>query len=49
MEYPQNRDTAMTVEDIIRQNGAVPATIAILEGRIKIGRTHNCPKPESYS
>ncbi len=27
----------MTVEDIIRQNGAVPATIAIIEGRIKIG------------
>ena len=37
MEYPQNKDTAMSVEDIIRQNGAIPATIAILEGRIKIG------------
>ena len=37
MEYPQNRDTAMTVENIIRQNGSIPATIAILEGRIKIG------------
>ena len=37
MEYPQNKDTAMAVEDIIRQNGAIPATIAIIEGRIKIG------------
>jgi len=44
MEYPQNKDTAMSVEDIIRQNGAIPATIAILEGRIKIGslRAKNC-------
>ena len=37
MEYPQNKETAMAVEDIVRQNGAVPATIAILDGRIKIG------------
>jgi len=37
MPYPQNVKTAREVEQIIRDNGAVPATIAILEGRIKIG------------
>ncbi|WP_425388867.1 pseudouridine-5'-phosphate glycosidase [Bacillus marinisedimentorum] len=37
MPYPQNVDTALEVEEIIRQNGAVPATIAILDGKIKIG------------
>ena len=37
MEYPLNRDTALVVEDIVRQEGAVPATIAIIKGVIKIG------------
>ncbi|MGD6944001.1 pseudouridine-5'-phosphate glycosidase [Cytobacillus gottheilii] len=37
MPYPQNVETAKEVEDIIRQGGAVPATIAILDGKIKIG------------
>ncbi|MBK3495790.1 pseudouridine-5'-phosphate glycosidase [Viridibacillus sp. YIM B01967] len=37
MPYPQNVITAREVEQIIRDNGAVPATIAILEGQIKIG------------
>lgn len=37
MPYPQNVQTAKEVEEIIRKNGAVPATIAILEGKIKIG------------
>lgn len=37
MPYPQNVQTAKEVEEIIRQNGAVPATIAILNGKIKIG------------
>lgn len=37
MPYPQNVTTAREVEDIIRAQGAVPATIAILNGRIKIG------------
>ena len=32
MPYPQNVETALKVEEIIRQNGAVPATIAILGG-----------------
>lgn len=37
MPYPQNVQTAREVEQIIRENGAVPATIAILDGKIKIG------------
>jgi pseudouridine-5'-phosphate glycosidase len=39
MDYPQNRDTALAVEQIVRDNGAVPATIAIINGVIKIGLT----------
>ena len=37
MPYPQNVQTALQVEAIIRENGAVPATIAILGGRLKAG------------
>ncbi|MFS1516346.1 pseudouridine-5'-phosphate glycosidase [Bacillus sp. SCS-151] len=37
MPYPQNVETAKEVEALIRDNGAVPATIAILDGKIKIG------------
>ncbi|KGR87055.1 pseudouridine-5'-phosphate glycosidase [Lysinibacillus odysseyi] len=37
MPYPQNVQTAREVEEIIRENGAVPATIAIIDGKIKIG------------
>ena len=37
MPYPQNVETARNVEQIIRDNGAVPATIAILGGRLKAG------------
>ena len=37
MPYPQNVETALKVEAIIRENGAVPATIAILGGRLKAG------------
>ena len=39
MPYPQNVETALKVETIIRENGAVPATIAILGGRLKAGLT----------
>ncbi|MFD1040104.1 pseudouridine-5'-phosphate glycosidase [Virgibacillus byunsanensis] len=41
MPYPQNVKTAREVEQIIRDHGAVPATIAILDGKIKIGLTDN--------
>ena len=37
MPYPQNVETALNVEKIIRDNGAVPATIAVLGGRLKAG------------
>ena len=37
MPYPQNIETALEVEAIVRQNGAIPATIAILEGKLCIG------------
>ncbi|MEM1388363.1 MAG: pseudouridine-5'-phosphate glycosidase [Pseudomonadota bacterium] len=37
MPYPQNRDTARAVEQDIRDSGAVPATIAVLEGALHIG------------
>ncbi|MDR7238533.1 pseudouridine-5'-phosphate glycosidase [Neobacillus drentensis] len=37
MPYPQNVQTAREVEQIIRDNGAVPATIAIIDGKIKVG------------
>lgn len=39
MPYPQNVETALEVERIVRQNGAVPATIAVIGGRLKAGLT----------
>ena len=39
MPYPQNVETALAVESIIRENGAVPATIAVIGGRLKAGCT----------
>lgn len=37
MPYPKNVETALNVEKIIRENGAVPATTAVLNGKIKVG------------
>jgi pseudouridine-5'-phosphate glycosidase len=37
MPYPQNVETAMAVEAQVRANGAIPATIAIVKGRLKAG------------
>jgi pseudouridine-5'-phosphate glycosidase len=37
MPYPRNLETAQQVEEIVRQNGAIPATIAVINGVIKIG------------
>src|SRR5699024_9895225 len=37
MPYPQNVEMATTVENIIREYGAIPATIALIDGKIKIG------------
>ncbi|MGO1527368.1 MAG: pseudouridine-5'-phosphate glycosidase [Senegalia sp. (in: firmicutes)] len=39
MPYPQNVETARKVEEIVRENGSIPATIAILDGKIKVGLT----------
>lgn len=39
MPWPQNLEMAQTVENDIRDNGAVPATIAIMDGQIHIGLT----------
>ena len=39
MPYPRNVETALNVEKIIRENSAVPATVAIIGGRITVGCT----------
>ncbi len=39
MPYPKNVETALTVEKIIREHGAVPATIAIIQGKMTVGCT----------
>jgi pseudouridine-5'-phosphate glycosidase len=41
MPYPQNINTAIEVENIVRNNGAVPATIAIFNGKCYVGLTKN--------
>lgn len=40
MPYPQNFETAMEVESAVRNNGAIPATIAVIRGVIKVGLTN---------
>ncbi len=37
MPYPQNVETALLVENTVREHGAVPATIAVLQGKICVG------------
>ena len=37
MPYPKNLETAIQCEEVIRNNGCVPATIAILDGKLKVG------------
>ncbi len=39
MPYPQNVETALKVEEIVRNHGAIPATIAIINGKFKVGLT----------
>ena len=39
MPYPKNVETALAVEEVVRQNGAVPATIAIMNGKCHVGLT----------
>ena len=40
MPYPKNVETALLVEQTIRDNGATPATIAVIGGRLKAGLSH---------
>jgi pseudouridylate synthase len=40
MPYPRNVETALLVEQTIRENGATPATIAVIGGRLKAGLSH---------
>ncbi|MHA7062234.1 pseudouridine-5'-phosphate glycosidase [Azospirillum argentinense] len=37
MPYPKNLETATALEDAVRAEGAVPATVAVLDGRIRVG------------
>ena len=39
MPYPDNLDLAREARTIIRQNGAIPATVAVLDGKITVGLT----------
>lgn len=39
MPYPKNVETALNVEKIVRENGAIPATIAIIGGKLTVGIT----------
>ena len=41
MPYPKNVETALMVEETVRLNKAVPATIAIINGKLKVGLTHD--------
>ena len=41
MPYPHNRDTALMIEATVRDNGAVPATIAVIDGALHIGLEHD--------
>jgi pseudouridine-5'-phosphate glycosidase/pseudouridine kinase len=41
MSYPHNKNTALLVEETVRKSGAIPATIAILFGRIHVGLSHD--------
>lgn len=41
MPYPQNKETALQVEQIVRDHGALPATIALINGKIKVGLTND--------
>src|SRR5690554_8080797 len=37
MPYPKNVETALAVEQVVRDNGAIPATIAIINGKMRAG------------
>ena len=39
LPYPTNLEIARRMEEVVRQQGAVPATIAVLEGQLRVGLT----------
>lgn len=41
MPYPDNVQTAIEVEEVVRKSGAVPATIGIVDGEVKVGLTED--------
>jgi pseudouridylate synthase len=41
LPYPHNLETAKRLEEIVRENGAVPATIAVFDGEFHVGLTDN--------
>lgn len=41
LPYPENIETAKAIEDLVREQGVTPATIAVLAGKIKIGLTED--------
>jgi len=41
MPYPANLETALSVEAVVRENGAVPATIAVIDGELRVGLEHD--------
>ena len=41
MPYPQNVETALKVEAAVREFGAIPATIALMNGQVKVGLSHS--------
>jgi len=52
MKYPVNYETAKAVEDVIRKEGAVPATIAIIDGKVHVGlseeQIHSVSKADNF-
>ena len=48
LPYPANVETALAMEQAVRDGGATPATVAIMDGRIKVGlfgRNHRPTRP----
>ena len=48
MPYPQNLETAQAVEGVVREAGAVPATVAILGGRAPRGADSPAAQPHCF-
>lgn len=40
MPFPQNLECALQVEKVVQDHGAIPATIALLDGKLKVGLSH---------